>query len=136
MNRRRFLKLLTSILGLSALGALLYPLIRFLSPIEAAVAAKKISIPAKEIPVGATKDLLIRGVPSIIIHLSDKGFIALSRVCTHLGCLVNYNKEKQILICPCHAGTYDLEGNVLSGPPPKPLPRFPVMAEGDQIVIG
>jgi cytochrome b6-f complex iron-sulfur subunit len=136
MNRRGFLKLLTSILGLSALGALLYPLIRFLSPIEATVATKKVRIPAKEIPVGATKDLLIRGVPSIIIHLSDKGFIALSRVCTHLGCLVNYSKEKQILICPCHAGTYDLEGNVLSGPPPKPLPRFPVMAEGDQIVIG
>jgi cytochrome b6-f complex iron-sulfur subunit len=136
MNRRGFLKLLTSILGLSALGALLYPLIRFLSPIEATVATKKVIIPAKEIPVGATKDLLIRGVPSIIIHLSDKGFIALSRVCTHLGCLVNYSKEKQILICPCHAGTYDLEGNVLSGPPPKPLPRFPVMAEGDQIVIG
>ncbi len=127
---------MASILGLSALGTFLYPLIRFLTPVEATVAARKVSIASSEIPVGATKDLLIGGVPSIIIHTRDRGFIALSRVCTHLGCLVNYNKERQILICPCHAGIYDLEGNVLSGPPPKPLPRFSVMAEGDQIVIG
>jgi cytochrome b6-f complex iron-sulfur subunit len=136
MTRRGFLKLLTSILGLGALSALLYPLVRFLTPSEATIAAKKVSIPTQEVPLEAAKDLLIRGVPSIVIHTKDKGYIALSRVCTHLGCLVNYNKERQILICPCHAGTYDLEGNVLSGPPPRPLPRFSLRVEGDQIVIG
>ncbi|MGB8991992.1 MAG: ubiquinol-cytochrome c reductase iron-sulfur subunit [Desulfobaccales bacterium] len=136
MDRRRFLKLLASILGLSGLGAFLYPLMRFLQPIEATIAAKKVNVPLKEIPVGVTKDLLIRGVPSIIIHTSDKGYIALSRVCTHLGCLVNYHKERQIFICPCHAGIYDLEGNVISGPPPRPLEKFTVQVKGNDIVIG
>ena len=55
------------------------------------------------------------GTPAIIIHTKDKGYIALSRVCTHLGCLVNYDQARQIFICPCHNGIYDLEGNVLSG---------------------
>jgi cytochrome b6-f complex iron-sulfur subunit len=136
MDRQGFLKLLASLLGLSALGAFLYPLMRFLTPLQTTIAAKKVNVPLKEIPVGMTKDLVIRGVPSIIIHTRDKGYIALSRVCTHLGCLVNYHKERQVLICPCHAGMYDLEGNVISGPPPRPLERFPVQVKGNDIAIG
>jgi cytochrome b6-f complex iron-sulfur subunit len=136
MNKRGFLKLLASILGLSALGAFLYPLLRFLTPVEAMGTAKKVTLPKSEIPVGAAKDLVIMGVPSIIIHTNAKGYIALSRVCTHLGCLVNYDKEKQIFICPCHGGRYDLEGNVISGPPPKPLPRYAVRVADGNLVIG
>jgi cytochrome b6-f complex iron-sulfur subunit len=136
MHRRGFLKLLASILGLSALGAFLYPLFRFLTPREAMGKAKKVTLAKSEIPMGAVKDLLIMGTPSIVIHTKDKGFIALSRVCTHLGCLVNYDKERQILICPCHGGTYDLEGNVISGPPPSPLPKYTVRVVDGNIVIG
>jgi len=137
MKRRSFLKLLTSIFGLSAFGAFSYPLLRLLSPLETAVKAKiNIVIPSREIPVGATKDLLIGGTPAIIINRRDKGYIAFSRVCTHLGCLVKYDQERRLLICPCHAGTFDLEGNVISGPPPKPLEKFPVSVMGDNIVIG
>ena len=84
----------------------------------------------------AAKDLLVMGTPAIIIHTKDKGFIALSRVCTHLGCLVNYDKARQIFICPCHGGTFDLEGNVISGPPPRPLPRYAVKVADGDIVIG
>ena len=136
MNRRGFLKLFTSILGLSALGAFVYPLFRFLSPSEATARGKLLKIPEAELPVDAVKDLLVMGTPSIIIHTKDKGYIALSRVCTHLGCLVNYDKARQIFICPCHGGTFDLEGNVISGPPPRPLPRYAVKVADGDIVIG
>jgi cytochrome b6-f complex iron-sulfur subunit len=136
MNRRGFLKFLASILGLTALGAFLYPLIRFLTPSEATATAKRLKIPQSEIPVGAAKDLLVMGTPSIVIHSKEKGFIALSRVCTHLGCLVNYDKAKQIFICPCHGGTFDQDGNVISGPPPLPLPRYAVRVTDGDIVIG
>lgn len=136
MNRRGFLKFLTSILGVTALGAFVYPLIRFLSPGEATAKAKAITIPESALPVDATKDILVMGTPAIVIHTKDKGYIALSRVCTHLGCLVNYDKAKQIFICPCHAGTFDLEGNVISGPPPLPLPKFAVKVADGTIVIG
>jgi cytochrome b6-f complex iron-sulfur subunit len=136
MQRRGFLKLLTSILGLSALGAFAYPLFRFLLPVESLARARSVTLAKSEVPVDATKDLMIGPTPVVIINTKDKGFIAFSKVCTHLGCLVKYDKEKLLFICPCHAGIFDLEGNVISGPPPKPLQKFAVKVEGDNLVIG
>jgi cytochrome b6-f complex iron-sulfur subunit len=136
MNRRGFLKFLTSILGLSAAGVFAYPLFRFLLPIESGIKAKKLIIPKSDIPVNTTKDLMIGPSPGIIINMKDKGFLAFSKVCTHLGCLVKFDKDRQLFICPCHAGVFDLEGNVVSGPPPQPLQKFAVKVEGDNLVIG
>ncbi len=136
MNRRSFLKLLTSLLGLGALSAFLYPLFRFLLPVEAASRVKSVEIPKSEVPPGASKDLMIGGTPVLLLNTKDKGFLAFSRVCTHLGCLVKYDQERRLFICPCHAGTFDLEGNVISGPPPKPLIKFSVRITGDNLVIG
>jgi len=136
MERRRFIKLLSSLLGLSALGAFLYPLLRFLTPSEASIAAKKVTVAKGDIPAGTTKDLMIGLTPAIILNGRDKGFLAFSKVCTHLGCLVKFHPERQVFICPCHNGIFDLEGNVVSGPPPKPLQKFSVKVEGDKLVIG
>jgi cytochrome b6-f complex iron-sulfur subunit len=136
MKRRSFLTILTTALGLTALGSLAYPLFRFLLPVESAVQAKSLTVPMSQIPVNATKDLMIGLTPAIIIHTRDKGFLAFSKICTHLGCLVKYDKDRQIFICPCHAGTFDLEGNVISGPPPKPLQKFAVKVAGENLVIG
>ena len=136
MNRRGFLKLLTSVLGLSALGAIAYPFFRFLLPVESLARNRSVTLAKSEVPLNATKDLMIGPTPVIIINARDKGFFAFSKVCTHLGCLVKYDKERQLFICPCHAGIFDLEGNVVSGPPPRPLQKFAVRVEGDNIVIG
>jgi cytochrome b6-f complex iron-sulfur subunit len=136
MQRRSFLKLLTSILGLTALGAFTYPLFRFLLPVEAVSRVRTVDIPKSDVPVGTAKDLMIGVTPAIVINTRSKGFLSFSKVCTHLGCLVKYDPERQVFICPCHAGIFDLEGNVISGPPPKPLPRFSVRVEGNNLVIG
>jgi cytochrome b6-f complex iron-sulfur subunit len=136
MNRRGFFKFLGAILGATALGAFFYPLIRFLMPGAATAKEKAITIAQSSLPVGAWKDILVMGTPAIVIHTKEKGYIALSRVCTHLGCLVNFDKAKQIFICPCHGGTFDLDGNVISGPPPLPLPKFAVKVSDSNIVIG
>ncbi len=136
MQRRSFLKLLTSILGLTALGAFIYPLFRFLLPVEAASRVRRVEIPKSDVPLGASYDLMIGVTPAILVNTKDKGILAFSRVCTHLGCLVKFDKDRQEFICPCHAGTFNLEGNVLSGPPPKPLPKFSVRIEGNNLVIG
>lgn len=136
MQRRGFLKLLASFLGLSALGAFVYPLFRFLLPVESLERAKTITLAKAELPVDTAKDLMIGLTPVIIINTRDRGVIAFSRVCTHLGCLVKFDKERQLFICPCHAGLFDLEGKVISGPPPKPLQKFFVRVEGDNLTIG
>ncbi len=116
---------------------LLYPLFRFLSaPLKSLARARCVTLAKSEVPINATKDVMIGPTPVIIINTRDKGFLAFSKVCTHLGCLVKYDKERQLFICPCHAGIFDLEGNVVSGPPPKPLQKFAVRVEGDNLVIG
>jgi cytochrome b6-f complex iron-sulfur subunit len=136
MNRRGLLKSLLGILSTTLLVSFVYPLIRFLAPPKEEAEGKKIIIKKSEIPAGSAKDIVVNGIPSIVINTPDKGFIALSKVCTHLGCLVQYDKIKGRLICPCHAGVYTLEGKVVSGPPPKPLQKFPVKGSGEDIIIG
>jgi cytochrome b6-f complex iron-sulfur subunit len=136
MQRRSFLKLLTSILGLTALGAFIYPLFRFLLPLQNAAKAQAVIIPQSQLPINATKEVMIGQTPSIVLNIRGKGILAFSRVCTHLGCLVKYYPEKQLFICPCHAGEFDLEGNVVSGPPPKPLQQFAVKVQDGNLVIG
>ena len=70
----------------------------------------------------------------IVIHAST-GYIALSDVCTHQGCAVNYDPSSTHLICPCHGGTYDLTGAVLSGPPPDALNKYTVTQTGTILTI-
>lgn len=55
--------------------------------------------------------------------------------CTHLICPYYWDKERQIFQCPCHDGRYNLEGEVLHGPPPRPLDKFEFYLDGDNIVV-
>jgi nitrite reductase/ring-hydroxylating ferredoxin subunit len=57
----------------------------------------------------------------LFIVRRDDGFLALSQKCTHLACLVPWDAERGTFKCPCHGGTYDRDGVVLSGPPQRPL---------------
>ncbi len=136
MKRREFVKLLVSALGLTAVASLVYPMVRFLAPAAGSTQAKQLTLKKSEIPLGDAKEIAYGGTPVMVINRPDKGFIALSRVCTHLGCLVDYNKAQNRIICPCHGAQFDLEGNVLSGPPPKPLQKLAVKVEGDSIASG
>jgi quinol---cytochrome c reductase iron-sulfur subunit, bacillus type len=53
-------------------------------------------------------------------------FIAFSINCTHLGCPVRWLADANLFMCPCHGGVYYQDGAVAAGPPPLPLPRYPV----------
>jgi len=136
MKRRRVLGILLAVLGSTAAGSLAYPLIRFFAPPARDNKTKTISIKKSDIRLGEAREIVLDNKPVVVINRYEKGFVALSKVCTHLGCLVEYDKGLRKLICPCHAGTFDLEGNVLSGPPPRPLPAVPLKVEGDLVIIG
>ena len=59
----------------------------------------------------------------ILINLPGKGLVAYSDVCTHLSCAVTYQGASKQLYCPCHEGFFDAAtGEVLAGPPTRPLP--------------
>lgn len=70
------------------------------------------------------------------IVVAKEGFIALSPVCSHLGCLVNWDRNKGEFLCPCHGGRYDMEGRVIGGPPPAPLTRLPLEIKEEKVFIG
>ena len=75
--------------------------------------------------------------PCLLIRLNDSEYVAYSQSCTHLMCPVHYDYRNQQIVCPCHSGFFDAKtGNVIAGPPPRPLPRYKVSVEGDQIVVG
>ncbi|MBN2115436.1 MAG: ubiquinol-cytochrome c reductase iron-sulfur subunit [Anaerolineales bacterium] len=48
----------------------------------------------------------------------------LNSTCTHLACTVNWSENDQVFLCPCHDAKFSPQGEVLSGPPPRPLDRF------------
>ncbi len=58
-----------------------------------------------------------------------EGVYALSAVCTHLGCITRYLSDENVIACPCHGSRFDLEGNVVHGPAPRPLPWLEVKAD-------
>ena len=75
----------------------------------------------------AWREVLKQGLIYVrpVRRAGDSGeFLALSAVCTHLGCNVRWREGESRFACPCHAGFYDANGNVISGPPPRPLRRL------------
>jgi quinol---cytochrome c reductase iron-sulfur subunit, bacillus type len=70
-----------------------------------------------------------------LVRTGDTQVTALSSTCTHLGCRVSWDAEGQVLRCPCHGGTYDRNGAVIAGPPPKPLPTLPTRIDGNQVLV-
>ncbi|HSS95711.1 MAG TPA: Rieske 2Fe-2S domain-containing protein [Terriglobales bacterium] len=90
-----------------------------------------------EIPVGEVK-LFAYPNPEdhcILIRTSAEEYVAYSQKCTHLSCAVYYSQESNCLECPCHRGFFSVEnGDVLEGPPSRPLPRVVLEKQGDKLV--
>jgi cytochrome b6-f complex iron-sulfur subunit len=120
LSRRDFLKLTRTVLltasGLLGLGGF----VRFLSYQSQPPAPTEFVLdpPSDYAPGSRT---VLPDVPAVIIR-DDKGFIALSLVCPHLGCTVESQPEG--FACPCHGSRFDLEGNVRRGPAAKPLTQL------------
>lgn len=66
---------------------------------------------------------------------TETGFIAISAVCTHMKCILEYKKEERLINCPCHGGIFDLNGNPLKGPIPFPLKKYEVQKRGERIYV-
>ncbi len=97
--------------------------------------ATPVEIPLAELPVGGSKQITYAGAPALVTRSQD-GVLALSLVCTHLGCIVQWLPAQHQFHCPCHDGLFDEFGDVISGPPPLPLERLAVKMLADKIVVG
>ena len=70
-----------------------------------------------------------------LVRLADGGFLALHRQCTHLGCSVPWDEAAGRFACPCHASAFDLRGEVLAPPAPRPLDLFAVRIENGIVKV-
>jgi menaquinol-cytochrome c reductase iron-sulfur subunit len=70
-----------------------------------------------------------------VLTENGRDFIAMSNICTHLGCRVRWIPAQGQFFCPCHNGIFGKDGSVIAGPPPRPLDRYEVKVEDDQLYI-
>ena len=136
-SRRTFLDILLGSSALATLGAIFYPIIKFMVPpqvIEAQTNSVSVGKNA-EIAANSGKIFKFGSKPGIIIRTESGELKAFSASCTHLDCIVQYDPGSKQIICACHNGKYDLSGKNVSGPPPRPLEEFTVNVKGDDITV-
>jgi len=135
-QRRKFLYAMLGGIGALLGAASAWPLFRFLSPITTDSGNTQVVVPRSDVQLGKAHFFQYHGKPAVILQPSPGQFVALSAVCTHLGCIVKWQEQAGEFQCPCHGGRFSAEGQVLGGPPPAPLESFVVTLDGDQLKIG
>jgi len=132
-SKRDFLKYVLGGGLLAWFAAVAYPILAYLKP------PKQGEVEVSSVKVGALSAIekesgtIVRfgNKPVILVRTAAGELRAFSATCTHLDCTVQYKADTSQLWCPCHNGLYDLSGNVVSGPPPRPLEGFQVNLRGD-----
>ena len=140
-GRRAFLAAAAGAAGLCYAAALGYPIYRYLaSPSEMALGAAAVTEvtlkDAQRLPLGSALMFKFGPSPAMLIHHKDDRWVALSAVCSHLGCTVQYEAEADRIHCACHGGVYNAyTGANVSGPPPKPLKPFKVAVSDAGVLV-
>ena len=101
------------------------------------------SIPDEQgyLAIGTTQELdqigyLIHSQSNVIVFRNGgNNLSALSMICTHQGCNVDWKKTSNSLYCPCHGSEFSAEGKVLAGPAASPLSTFEVKEENQSILV-
>lgn len=136
-DRRRFLDSLLGVGFVSTIVAMAYPVWRYLIPPASGepVTQSVVAAQASQLKVNTGMLFKFGSRPGLLIRNPDGELQAFNAVCTHLDCTVQYKADTSQIWCACHNGFYDLSGNVVSGPPPRPLERFVVNQRGEDIVV-
>jgi Rieske Fe-S protein len=139
MDRRKFLKATCAIGGVAVIGTSVF--------LESCKKDKK-TAPAPQGPtVNFTLDLTkpenaALNTPGgsiasngVLVIAFSSSYVGLAQSCTHQACNFGYAKNTNSLLCPCHGGTYDIDGKVTGGPPPAPLKKYSVTKNGTMLTI-
>lgn len=136
-GRRGVLNWLLGTWSAGVLGAIVFPILRYLVPpdvpeattlsVKAGAASSLAPNSARIVPFGST--------PAIVVRTPTGELRAFEGTCTHLSCTVQYRPDLEHIWCACHNGHYDLNGRNIAGPPPRPLETYDANVQGDEIVI-
>jgi len=71
-----------------------------------------------------------------VVKLSGQNVVAFGPQCTHLGCAYHWDETKSEFLCPCHSSVFSVDGNVVSGPAPRPLDRYETRIDNGKLMLG
>lgn len=134
---RRWVNLLLGSGVLASIASFLYPALRYIIPPPVPESTSRSVVAAKvnELKRNSGKIFQFGSKPALLIRAPDGEFNALSAVCTHLNCTVQYREDLRQVWCACHNGLYDVAGRNVSGPPPRPLEVFEVHVQGEDVMV-
>jgi Rieske Fe-S protein len=137
ITRREFLNYVLGGGLLAFFSSSIYPLLRYIMPPKGFDTAVSSVVAAKvgEISRNSGKIFKFGDKPGLLVNTSNGELLAFNAVCSHLNCTVQYDLEASHIWCPCHNGRFDLNGNVISGPPPRALEKYIVNVRGEDIVV-
>lgn len=131
-DRRTFLDALLAVGFVSTAAAMAYPVSRYLVPPRSGEpeTATASAGRAGDLKPNSGRIFKFGNKPGIVVRTAEGDIRAFSGICSHLDCTVQFKADTSQLWCACHNGTYDLGGNVVSGPPPRSLEKFVVNLRG------
>jgi len=133
-TRRSFLDWLLGTTVLAWLASIVYPVVRYLTPLPAPVHSGPERLTRGDLNKLDEKSFAIvpLGRKRVLVFRDKKQQLhAFSAKCTHEGCTVQFVPAQSVVWCACHNGHFDTEGRVISGPPPRPLPAYVVTKDKD-----
>lgn len=136
-RRRSVLNWLLGTSSAGVLGAVVFPVLRYLVPPEIPE-APTLSVkggPASTLKPGSARIVPFGSTPAIVVRTAAGDLRAFEGTCTHLACTVQYRADLEHLWCACHNGHYDLNGKNIAGPPPRPLTAYEAHEQDDEITI-
>ena len=135
--RRGFLNMLLGTGTVATMGAILYPIFRFMVPPKVVESSASSVVAGKvaEMKPNQGKIFKFGSKPGLLVQTPSGEYRAFSAICTHLDCTVQYRQDEKLIWCACHNGRYDLTGRNVSGPPPRPLEEFKVNVRGEDIIV-
>jgi len=137
-SRRSFIDWLLGTSAAAFIASVLYPVSRYLVPPpagESSAASVTLPIRAEDVKPNTGQIFKFGSKPGILVRTAAGELRAFSAVCTHLNCTVQYRPDLAEIWCACHNGHFDLKGQNVSGPPPRPLDAYVINVRGSQIVV-
>ena len=136
-GRRTVVQVLLGTGIFASLASFLYPVASYVLPPPTADLGtdEVVAAQAGELKPNSGKIFRFGSKPGLLVLTAEGEYRAISAVCTHLDCTVQYRSDLHEVWCACHNGTYDLDGRNISGPPPRPLQAFDVHVRGSEIVV-
>lgn len=136
-SRRTFLDYLLGTSAVMTITAIIYPILKFMSPPKVIEATQNSVVAGKvdELANNSGKIFKFGSKPGILVRLDSGELTACSAICTHLSCIVQYRPDLKHIWCACHNGHYTVHGKNISGPPPRPLEEYKVNIRGGDIIV-